>query len=173
MRGVLFFDDFIVNRSFRKFLNKSRYRVSVNTAFAQVIQHCAEVPRAGQDGTWITDEMIAAYQALHQQGHAHSIEVWDEQSLVGGLYGVAVGNLFCGESMFHLAPYCSKLAYHTLVNLLKNHGGDFIDCQMQNDFLITLGVSEISRELYLEKLASALNRNFHPQTWRPRFIVNE
>ncbi|MFT4928506.1 MAG: leucyl/phenylalanyl-tRNA--protein transferase [Phenylobacterium sp.] len=153
-RGVLFFEDFYINRSFAKFLRKMPFRLSVNKAFDDVITLCSSVPR-NDDGTWITTEMIQAYINLHQLGFAHSIEVWQGKTLVGGLYGVMVGGCFCGESMFHLQPNASKVAYWGLVNWLQQHQAHFIDCQMQNDFLQTLGVSEISRELYLEKLNDA------------------
>lgn len=169
-RGVLFVDDFYINRSFRKFLKKSPYRVSVNKAFCSVISHCANINRANSAGTWITGEMIQAYIDLHQLGIAHSIEVWHDKDLIGGLYGVVVGNLFCGESMFHLKPYGSKVAYMALVDLIKQHGGEFIDCQMQNEFLETLGVSEIPRELYLKKLASSLHQTLSTACWSPRFL---
>jgi leucyl/phenylalanyl-tRNA--protein transferase len=165
-RGVLFFEDFHINRSFAKFLRKSPYRMTVNKAFEDVISHCSTVPRGrGGDGTWITGEMIFAYIQLHQLGHAHSIEVWQDDVLVGGLYGVIVGGCFCGESMFHLKPNASKVAYWGLVNWLKRHGGHFIDCQMQNDFLQTLGVSEMPRELYLKLLTAAQRVELPTDMW--------
>lgn len=170
-RGILALDKLYINRSFRKFLAKNPFQTSVNKAFEEVIVNCANVVRPNEAGTWITDDMINAYINLHHLGYAHSIEVWSDNELVGGLYGVVVGNCFCGESMFHLKSYASKVAYWALVNLLKSHGGEFIDCQMQNDFLKTLGVSEISRELYLKKLAVSLSRSLSNHCWQPRILA--
>lgn len=169
-RGVLFFNDFYINRSFKKFLKKTAYRLSVNLAFEEVISHCSAVNRPDQAGTWITQEMIDAYIQLHKQGRSHSFEVWQDDTLVGGLYGVNVGNCFCGESMFHLSPYASKFAYLGLVNFMQKLGGTFIDCQMQNEFLETLGVSEISRDLYLNMLASSKQQTLIQDVWHPRFL---
>ena len=171
-RGVLEFDDFYINRTFRKFLAKHPYRITVNQAFTDVISHCAQVPRNDQ-GTWITGEMVEAYIQLHELGHAHSFEVWHGQQLVGGLYGVLVGACFCGESMFHLKPNTSRLAYWSLVQWLRAHGGHFIDCQMQNDFLATLGVSEWPRELYLRQLALAAKVDLPQHMWQPQTLPYE
>ena len=99
-RGILELDEFLCSRSLAKLARSPRYQVSLNQAFDQVIQACATVPR-GSQGTWITGRMIKAYQALHRAGHAHSVEVWEQEQLVGGLYGISVGSVFCGESMFH------------------------------------------------------------------------
>lgn len=171
-RGVLFFDDFYINRSLTKFLKKMPFTLSVNTAFEDVITLCRNVSRS-DDGTWITGEMLNAYIQLHQFGYAHSVEVWQDKTLVGGLYGVMIGGCFCGESMFHLAPNASKVAYWGLVNWMKQHQAHFIDCQMQNDFLQTLGVSEISRELYLEKLTEAQQFEIPESMWQPQFILSD
>lgn len=172
-RGVLMFDDFYINRSFSKFLKKNPYRVTVNQAFSDVICHCSTAPRKGVgDGTWITGEMINAYIQLHQLGFAHSVEVWLAGDLVGGLYGVMVGGCFCGESMFHLKSNASRVAYWALVNWLRQNNAKFIDCQMQNDFLKTLGVSEIPRELYLKKLNAAKTSVLPKDMWRPQTIVS-
>jgi leucyl/phenylalanyl-tRNA--protein transferase len=171
-RGILRFDDLYINRSFAKFLKKNPYTLSVNKAFESVISYCSSVPRGG-DGTWITPEMTQAYIQLHQQGHAHSIEVWDDNELVGGLYGVLVGSCFCGESMFHLKSNASRVAYWGLVNWLKEHGGQFIDCQMQNDFLATLGVCEIPRELYLKQLTQAKQILLPKSMWIPQMIKTD
>ena len=109
-RAILDLDNFYINRSTRKALKRSRYHITVNSAFTQVIQHCKTVPRADQQGSWITDKMQQAYCELHQAGTAHSIEVWQQQRLVAGLYGIVVGSMFCGESMFHMVDNGSKIA---------------------------------------------------------------
>ena len=166
-RGILELDDYIINRSFAKFLKKNPYTCSINRAFKDVITLCSQVPR-GDQGTWITSEMVNAYIRLHQLGYAHSIEVWDGKSLVGGLYGIMVGGCFCGESMFHLKSNASKVAYRALVYWMKKHQADFIDCQLQNEFLQTMGVSEISRELYLQKLAIARQAKTPIYMWEPQ-----
>jgi leucyl/phenylalanyl-tRNA--protein transferase len=147
--------------------------VSVNQAFKQTIELCSTVQRgqSQQDcGTWITEEMREAYIKLHHLGLAHSVEVWQDQELVGGLYGVVVGSVFCGESMFHLKPNASRVAYAALVDWLKSHGAHFIDCQMQNDFLETLGVSELPRELYLQKLLEARQHDLPNSMWQPQLL---
>lgn len=168
-RGILELTDFYINRSFAKCLKKMPFTLSVNKAFEHVISLCSSIPR-NDNGTWITGEMINAYIQLHHLGYAHSVEVWQGKTLVGGLYGVMCSGCFCGESMFHLTGNASKVAYWALVNWLKQHQAHFIDCQMQNDFLRTLGVSEIPRELYLEKLADAQRYVIPEQMWQPQNI---
>lgn len=173
IRGILEFKDFRINRTFAKFLRKNPYKVTINQAFSQVILNCQQVKRNGYEHagiTWITDEMVNAYIQLHHMGHAHSFEVWEDDQLVGGLYGVTAGSVFCGESMFHLKSNASRVAYAYLVNWLKKHNGAFIDCQMQNDFLETLGVSELRRDLYLEKLAIARQVQLPKAMWQPQTI---
>ena len=173
MRGILEFKDFRINRTFAKFLKKNPYHVTVNTAFEQTITHCQQVKRNGytQAGsTWITHQMLTAYVRLHHLGVAHSIEVWEGEQLVGGLYGLAIGAVFCGESMFHLKTNASRVAYAALVKWFEQHGGHFIDCQMQNDFLKTLGVSELRRVLYLDKLNIARDVELPKRMWQPQLI---
>ncbi|WP_428982862.1 leucyl/phenylalanyl-tRNA--protein transferase [Paraglaciecola aquimarina] len=135
----------------------------------QVIDACATVPR-NDAGTWITDDMILAYKALHQRGHAHSVEIWDDENLVGGLYGVAVGKVFCGESMFHTVTNTSKLAMLHLVNLVNSDGALFIDCQMQNAHLASLGCCEVTREQFLSLLSKQNQRQFSHALWQARFL---
>ena len=117
--------------------------------------------------------MINAYKQLHKLGHAHSIEVWDKQALVGGLYGVVVGQVFCGESMFHKATNASKLAFMYLVKLLKQDGAKFIDCQMQNPHLASLGCIEIPRDEFLVWLQKDNQTSFTKNIWQPRFIQGQ
>lgn len=150
-RGVMVVGDFTPSKSLRKFIRKTPFKLSKNKAFEQVVEYCASVPRGG-DGTWITPEMMLAYCDLHRAGFAHSIEVWNENELVGGLYGVGVGQVFCGESMFHRATNASKLAFYGLNQLLAMHNVKLIDCQMQNSHLESLGVQEMPRETFLSHL---------------------
>lgn len=148
-RCVIYPDRIKISKSMLKVLNNGVFKVTVNHAFEQVIENCATTPRFGQDGTWITNEMQEAYINLHKNGIAHSIEVWQDEKLVGGLYGIKIGNVFCGESMFSLVSNASKTA---LVLLAKNFELDLIDCQLPNDHLMSLGAEMISMEEYLEIL---------------------
>ena len=149
-RLIMEFEDFRLRKSLKKSLKKFSY--SFDTNFSQVIRSCASVPREGQKGTWILPEVIEAYETLHAMGHAHSVESYYEGELVGGLYGVVVGGVFCGESMFALKSDASKAAYYVLVRHLQHWGYSFIDCQVPTDHLKSLGAKEISRETFLEKL---------------------
>lgn len=148
-----------VSRSLRKVMRQGRFTVTLDTAFAEVIQACAG-PRAYAQGTWITPAIEAAYLALHQRGIAHSVEAWQGSALVGGLYGIAMGRLFFGESMFSRATDASKVAFATLVQYLQSAGFVLIDCQMHTPHLESLGAREISREAfasYLERYLDAPN----------------
>ncbi|MBC54003.1 MAG: leucyl/phenylalanyl-tRNA--protein transferase [Gammaproteobacteria bacterium] len=133
-----------VSRSLAKLIRQDRYRVTMDTAFTEVISRCAGL-RAEREGTWITEDMHAAYAQLHQLGHAHSVEIWQDDALLGGLYGVAMGKLFFGESMFSLAPNTSKLALVALARQLQRWDFAMIDCQMPTDHLHSLGAREMSR----------------------------
>lgn len=148
-RCVIYPDRIKVSKSMLALLKKQIFTVTLNQAFEQVIFHCATTPRLGQDGTWITTEMQNAYINLHKNGIAHSIEVWQNEKLVGGLYGIKIGNVFCGESMFSLASNASKTA---LIFLTKNFGLELIDCQLPNEHLMSLGAEMISMQAYLEVL---------------------
>lgn len=143
-RMVLRPSDIHVSRSLAKLIRQNQYRVTMDTAFVDVIRHCAAL-RADREGTWITDEMQAAYTELHRQGHAHSVEVWRDDHLLGGLYGIAMGQLFFGESMFSLAPNMSKIAFVALARQLEHWNFALIDCQMPTDHLQTLGATAMSR----------------------------
>ena len=144
-RYVIFPHQINISKSMRQLMRRQTYTVSVNQSFKQVIQACAQTYRPGQDGTWITDDMQQAYLNLHQQGHATSVEVWQAGQLVGGLYGVCMGRVFCGESMFSRKPNASKLA---LIYLCQNMGFELIDCQLHNEHLESMGGRYISREEY-------------------------
>lgn len=148
-RCVIFPDRIKISKSMRKTLQLNVFEVTENKAFDKVIEHCAKTPRVGQDGTWITNEMQQAYIKLHENGLAHSVEVWQNKELVGGLYGVKINKVFCGESMFSLVSNASKTA---LVYLAKTKGVELIDCQLPNEHLMSLGAEMISMEAYLEML---------------------
>ncbi|MCD8740898.1 leucyl/phenylalanyl-tRNA--protein transferase [Mucilaginibacter roseus] len=136
----------IISKSMRQVMRSGRFRVTFNTAFADVIQACSLVPREGQDGTWITNDMMAAYIDLHRLGKAHSVEVWHDDVLVGGLYGVGVGKVFCGESMFSKVSNASKTALITLCQTGKYY---LIDCQVYTEHLESMGAGMISSDEYM------------------------
>lgn len=140
-----------VSRSLARTLRRHPWRFTVNQAFDEVIQHCA-TSRAATDGTWITPEMIQAYTRLHHTGAAHSVEVWLNGKLAGGLYGVRIGGLFCGESMFSLVTDASKLTLHHLCRLSDNAGIRLIDCQLPTPHLLSLGAQTLTRTDFLLKL---------------------
>ncbi|MGK0499987.1 MAG: leucyl/phenylalanyl-tRNA--protein transferase [Oceanicoccus sp.] len=144
-RAVLYPDNIYISKSLAKRLKRQQYSVTADQAFSQVMQHCGTVPRFDQDGTWINDQMLMAYQRLHELGKAHSLEVWQNGQLVGGLYGIALGNIFFGESMFSLATDASKVALVFLSIQLKQWGFVAIDCQVSNPHLSSMGAQEIDR----------------------------
>ena len=154
-RMVLFPQDLRVSKSLQKTLNKSYYTVTCDEAFAEVIASCSQ-PRGGSPGTWITAEMQAAYTHLFKAGHAHSVEVWRDGELIGGLYGVALGQLFFGESMFSFESNSSKIALVNLVKQLHRWNYKLIDCQVSSEHLESLGAIEISREEFRQQLYELL-----------------
>lgn len=152
-RFVLYVDELRVGRSLRKTLKKAPYRLTLDTAFRSVMEACGQVPRRGQAGTWITQDMLTGYTQLHEAGFAHSVEAWSpDGELVGGLYGVCLGRIFFGESMFALAPDASKIAFVALVDQLAGWGVDLVDSQVYTDHLARFGAREIPRVRYLELL---------------------
>jgi leucyl/phenylalanyl-tRNA--protein transferase len=152
-RFVLYPDDLKVSKSMRPFFNQKKYTVSFDTAFPSVMTACRAIRRQGQPGgSWITDDMIIGYTDLHDAGYAHSVEVWEDNVLVGGLYGVALGKMFFGESMFTLRPNASKMGFITLVQSLKKRGYQLIDCQQETGHLASLGAQSIKRTEFLDKL---------------------
>jgi leucyl/phenylalanyl-tRNA--protein transferase len=155
-RMVLRAEDLRVPRSLRKTLRKGRYEFSLDTAFAQVVEGCATVPRPGQRSTWITRGMRKAYLELHRRGLAHSVEAWREGKLAGGLYGVSLGAAFFGESMFAREPDASKAAFVTLVEQLRRWGIGLIDCQVYTHHLARFGAEERPRRSYLAALRKAM-----------------
>lgn len=156
-RAVLDFDRLRIGRTLRKEIRRSRFELTIDAAFDRVMQHCAEIPRPDQDGTWILPEMIDAYRRLHRSGHAHSVEVWDGERLVGGLYGVDPGGAFSGESMFHLEDGASKIALLALVDRLRAHGQSWIDVQVMTPHMARLGARFIGRSEFLDRLEEALS----------------
>ncbi|MGH8160060.1 MAG: leucyl/phenylalanyl-tRNA--protein transferase [Rhodanobacter sp.] len=157
--------DLRINRSLRRQLRGKPWRLTVDHAFANVM-HCCAMPRDDDAGTWISPAMIDAYVRLHELGHAHSIEVWDGQRLVGGVYGVAVGKLFCGESMFSAESGGSKLALVSLAQLLRDQGYPLIDAQVANAHTLDLGAVELPRTQFLEQVSLLTAQPGNVGSWR-------
>ena len=152
-RAILRFKDLHIPKSLEKEQKKARYTFSIDRDFRSVIIECSRAPRIGQKGTWITEEFVNVYTKLHDAGMAHSVEVWNaENELVGGLYGVDAGGVFCGESMFHKAPNTSKLALLHLIDHLKSRGSTWLDAQVMTPHMRALGAKEISRREFLRRL---------------------
>ncbi len=148
--------EYKVAKSLRNIINRNIFKVTFDTAFEEVITNCQSIKRRGQKGTWITNSMLEAYLKLNQLGIAKSVEVWQDNQLVGGLYGVDLGKVFCGESMFSLVSNASKVAFVTLIQKLKDENYHLLDCQVHNNHLEKLGAFEISRENYIKILKSSL-----------------
>ena len=165
-RLVLDLNDFKISRSLRKTLKREVFQVTLDHAFEEVIRACAVVPREGQNGTWITNEMLQAYVNLHGLGYAHSVESWFGGKLAGGLYGVSLGKCFFGESMFHLKTDASKVALATLVEKLRSWDFHFIDSQMTTEHMLRLGAKELPRRIFLKRLQSALRYPTKRGRWR-------
>ena len=151
-RMVLFPCELKISKSMRNILNRNTFEVTYNKDFKAVISNCSKINRQGQEGTWISDEMIEAYVKLHELGHAKSVEVWQNNELVGGLYGIDLGHVFCGESMFSNVSNASKVAFISLAQNLETRKYKLIDCQVHNNHLESLGAREIDREDFMEIL---------------------
>ena len=164
-RSVLFPDEISVSRSFARTLRKNRFRVTADRAFHRVLAGCA-APRARERGTWITNSMARAYMELHREGYAHSIEVWDQQQLQGGLYGVALGRVFFGESMFSRVSDASKVALLALTRLIREQGLEIIDCQVESTHLNSMGARNIPRLDFEQYLAHTGELNGSGARWR-------
>ena len=147
-------NDYKVSKSLRNIINQKIFEVTINKDFEAVIKNCQKIKRKEQDGTWISNEVIKSYTKLHQLGKAMSFEVWQNGELVGGLYGVDLGNVFCGESMFSKVSNASKVAFVKLIDYLKQNNYKLLDCQVHNDHLEKLGAFEISRETFMKILKS-------------------
>ena len=160
-RCVILPEDFRVPRTVRREIRASPFTITVDQAFSEVIAGCAGVPRRDRDGgtstgTWIVEEMRAAYIRLHELGFAHSVEAWDEHGLAGGLYGVSLGRAFFGESMFHIRPNASKIALATFLSGLWEQGCELVDCEMETPHILRYGARNLPRDAFLRRLAHAL-----------------
>lgn len=151
-RMVLFLDELVVSKSMRNILNRNIFSVTFNQNFREVISNCQKIKRNGQNGTWITNDMMEAYCKLNELGIAKSVEVWQNDELVGGLYGIDLGHIFCGESMFSRVSNASKVAFIALVNRLKSENYKLLDCQVYNEHLESLGCREIESEEFMQIL---------------------
>jgi leucyl/phenylalanyl-tRNA---protein transferase len=165
-RSVLFPDELKVSRSMAQLLKKKAFKVSLDTAFSQVIRACANVRYKDRSDTWINSDIEKAYTTLHQMGIAHSVEVWDEEGkLCGGLYGLAIGKVYFGESMFFTKSNASKYGFITLVRLLQEKGYELIDCQVHNSHLESLGATLIPREIFLSLLSQHVREQGFSGSW--------
>jgi len=168
-RMVFATDGIRLSSKFRRGLRKSNWILRADTAFDQVIAACAQSPRPGQDGTWITPEMLAAYRELHRMGHAHSVEVFDGDALVGGIYGVAIGQMFFGESMFSFESGGSKVALAGLARALHHWGWPLIDAQVENHHLQFMGAQSLPRGDFLGRIGSLVAQDEKHGAWTGRF----
>ena len=157
-RAIIPLDTYKPAKSLRPILNKGLFEIRVDTQFESVMRACS-MPRSEEDGVWISDEMVLAYTELHRLGFAHSVEAYLDDQLVGGLYGVSIGAVFCGESMFSKVPNSSKVAFHYLIQILNANQFELLDTQFINDNVLRYGAIEISRDTYLRRLAKALKKN--------------
>ncbi len=173
-RGVIKPGQMRITRSLRKRIRNASFRISADENFDKVIECCASTPRNDQTGTWITQRMQSAYHALFQRGVAHSVEVWQDDKLVGGLYGIALGQMFFGESMFSQTPDASKVAFYHLQKYLLAENYSLIDCQMMNPHLETLGVRPMARAEFLAQLRTNRDKPTKVGTWswRPAATAN-
>ncbi|WP_291964229.1 leucyl/phenylalanyl-tRNA--protein transferase [Maribacter sp.] len=151
-RMILYPHQIKISKSMRKVIRSNQFRLTKNTCFKEVLEYCSSVPREGQDGTWITSDMKNAYLKLHEKGIAKSYEVWEGNKLVGGLYGVDLGDIFCGESMFSLTSNASKFAFIKLAEELQSKNYKLLDCQLHTDHLESMGAQEIPRKEFIKFL---------------------
>jgi leucyl/phenylalanyl-tRNA--protein transferase len=165
-RLVIFPDEFKVPKRLARIIRQKKYVVTLDQAFRQVITGCATIAERGIKGTWITRDMIAAYSDLHDMGFAHSVECWQDDKLVGGLYGVSLGGFFFGESMFSRQPNCSKIALVFLLKKLLQWDFDLIDCQMKTAHLLQFGAREIPGPEFQKLLAKSMSRSSHVGKWQ-------
>lgn len=159
-RAILEFSELHIPKSLRKVREKTHFTFTIDTAFEDVVYACAEVKRSKQKGTWITQDIYDSYNEMHRMNVAHSVEVWEDDELVGGLYGVDAGGVFCGESMFHYRSNASKLAFLYLVKHLESRGSSWIDIQVMTPHFELLGAKEIPRNDFLDKLKLTLSKGF-------------
>jgi|TARA_B110000902_G_scaffold49096_1_gene55969 leucyl/phenylalanyl-tRNA--protein transferase len=169
-RAIIPVNQIKINRTLTKFIKKNPYQVTLNKDFDQVISNCAHAPFR-KEGTWIVDDMKLAYMRLHELGYAHSIEVWQHNELVGGLYGVAINGFFSGESMFYKKNNASKVALISLAELLKTIGVSFIDCQILNPFLDDMGCIEIDRDSFTQLQQVAITKIVPKDFWHSKVLT--
>jgi leucyl/phenylalanyl-tRNA--protein transferase len=156
-RAILDFDEFRASKRLQRYLKKAHFTFRVDGDFPSVIRACSRVPRPGQDGTWITQEITTAFIAFHKAGYAHSFETLNEHGkLVGGLYGVKIGRMFCGESMFYREPNASKFAFIEAVHYLQDRGSSWMDVQILTPLLKGFGAKEVDRAVFMAKLKKAI-----------------
>ncbi|RJP74870.1 MAG: leucyl/phenylalanyl-tRNA--protein transferase [Desulfobacteraceae bacterium] len=172
-RLVLYPRELKISRSLKKVIHKNTFTIRIDTAFTEVIHACAGIPRKTQDGTWLVEDMITAYCKLHDSGFAHSFEVWKDDHLVGGLYGVSLGKCFFGESMFSSESNASKAALVFLADFLQKRAFHFIDCQVKTDHLLRSGAREIPRKRFLKELADALQFPTLRGKWHPESFLDK
>lgn len=166
-RLVLFPENIKVSRSLKKTIKKNTFHLTMDHAFEETILSCAKPRRKEYTGTWLVEEMIEAYIQLHKLGYAHSIETWKDDRLVGGLYGICLGGIFFGESMFSSEDDASKTALTALANHLEQHRFDLIDCQVTTNHLLSMGATEISRNAYLDIIQRSIKRTDLRNVWSP------
>ena len=169
-RAIIPVNQIKINRTLTKFIKKNPYQMTLNKDFDQVISNCAHAPFR-KEGTWIVDDMKLAYMRLHELGYAHSIEVWQHNELVGGLYGVAINGFFSGESMFYKKNNASKVALISLAELLKTIGVSFIDCQILNPFLDDMGCIEIDRDSFTQLQQVAITKIVPKDFWHSKVLT--
>ena len=169
-RAIIPVNQIKINRTLTKFIKKNPYQVTLNKDFDQVISNCAHAPFR-KEGTWIVKDMKLAYMRLHELGYAHSIEVWQHNELVGGLYGVAINGFFSGESMFYKKNNASKVALISLAELLKTIGVSFIDCQILNPFLDDMGCIEIDRDSFTQLQQVAITKIVPKDFWHSKVLT--
>jgi leucyl/phenylalanyl-tRNA--protein transferase len=172
-RFVLSLDGVHVPKSLKKRLRRETYAVRFDTQFSSVIRACAAAPRQGQRGTWITDDLMSGYESLHRRGFAHSVEAFEGERLVGGLYGVALGRVFFGESMFADAPDASKCAFTVLLAHLRHWGFSLVDCQVYTEHLERFGAQEVPRAAFLRSLRGALAADTRLGPWTPSLSTRD
>lgn len=165
-RMVLYLEDVKISKSMKQVINNKYWKVTFNTCFTEVMKHCGNMPRKGQEGTWITDEFLEAYHKFHEAGYAHSVEVWQDEKLIGGLYGVSMGKMFVGESMFSLVSNASKYAFIFLVKALQKQNFHFLDCQVYTPHLASLGAKPIERKVFIMQLQEALKYPTDNSFWK-------
>ncbi len=165
-RSIILPEQLHISHSLNKTLRKQLFSITFDRAFEQTISACASVPRQGQKGTWLTEEMLEAYNQLHTLGHAHSVECWHQNELVGGLYGIAIGKVFFGESMFSTHTDASKIAMVHLSRWLTNWGYELIDCQISNPHLTRMGATEIPRQKFIGLIDRLCTQHVSDEAWQ-------